>query len=143
MTLADALKRLLSSQIDMFLMAWGFHWNVEGPLFPQYHDFFGEIQSDVYGSVDPTAENIRKLRSPAPFALSALDKLSDVEDHRVKADPMEMCKALLDANDAVLEAIDEAFQLATDANEQGIADFLASRDDMHKKWRWQLEVSTR
>ena len=143
MTLADALKRLLSSQIDMFLMAWGFHWNVEGPLFAQYHDLFGEIQSDVYGSVDHTAENIRKLRSVAPFTLGAFDKLSDVEDQRVTADPMEMCKALLDANDVVLEAIDEAFQLATDANEQGIADFLAGRDDEHKKWRWQLEVSTK
>lgn len=32
---------------------------------------------------------------------------------------------------------------ATDANEQGIANFLAERDDMHKKWRWQLEATTK
>lgn len=133
----------MSCQIDMMLMAWGFHWNVEGPLFSQYHDFFGDIQSDVYGSIDPTAENIRKLRATVPFTLSVFDRLSEVEDERVTADPVEMCRALLNANDAVLECIDDAFQLATDANEQGIADFLASRDDMHKKWRWQLEVSTK
>lgn len=143
MSLADALKRLLSCQIDMFLMAWGFHWNVEGQLFSQYHDLFGDIQSDVYGSVDPTAENIRKLRAIAPFTLASFDKLSEVEDQRVTSDPIEMCRALLDANDAVLECIDDAFQLASDANEQGIANFLAERDNMHKKWRWQLEVSTK
>ena len=143
MSLADALKRLLSCQIDMMFMAWGFHWNVEGPLFREFHDLFGDIQSDVYGSIDPTAENIRKLRATAPFTLTVFDRLSQVEDERVTTDPVEMCRALLNANDSVLECIDEAFQIASEDNEQGIANFLAERDDMHKKWRWQLEVSTR
>lgn len=141
--LVSALKRLLSCQVDMMMLAWGFHWNVEGIHFQSFHDLFGDIQGDVYGSIDPTAENIRKLRGIAPFSLAVLDQLSEVEDERVKPDPVEMCKVLLDANDSVLECIDEAFQLASEANEQGIANFLAERDNMHKKWRWQLEVSTK
>jgi hypothetical protein len=38
----------------------------------------------------------------------------------------------------VLPSIASAFTEASGANEQGVADFLASREDMHKKWSWQL-----
>jgi hypothetical protein len=35
----------------------------------------------------------------------------------------------------------KAFDVANAANEQGIADFCASRIDMHQKWDWQLSSS--
>ena len=46
-----------------------------------------------------------------------------------------------EAQHALLECLGECFALATKANEQGIANFIAERDDMHKKWRWQLKAS--
>ena len=140
-TLADSLKRLLANEITMFLKAQGFHWNVEGPMFSQFHDFFAEIYSDVYGSVDPTAENIRKLGEYAPFTLPTFDRLREVSDRKITTNPIDMCVDLIDANDDVLECIDECIKLAMDENEQGIANFLAERDDRHKKWRWQLKAT--
>jgi DNA-binding ferritin-like protein len=44
-------------------------------------------------------------------------------------------------NDGILLQIDKAFKEAVKENQQGIANFLAERDDMHKKWRWQLRAS--
>ena len=35
----------------------GFHWNVTGTDFFQYHELFGEIYSEVYGSVDTFANS--------------------------------------------------------------------------------------
>lgn len=137
--LAAALKRLLADQITMYLKAHGFHWNVEGPMFVQFHDFFSSIYEDVYGSIDPTAENIRKLREYAPFGIGTIDKLREIEDSKVSTDPIAMCVDLLDANTKILECIHEASDLAEAMDEEGIMNFLAERDDMHKKWRWQLE----
>ena len=54
-----------------------------------------------------------------------------------------MAKELLRINDALIESIAKAQASATKANEQGIMNFLAERDDMHKKWRWQLTASTK
>ena len=139
--LGDALKVLLSNQITMYLKAQGYHWNVEGPMFHQFHAFFSEIYSDVYGSVDPTAENIRKIGEYPPFMLPTLDNLREVEDKKVNTDPINMCVDLLDANDTVLESIAKAFEAADEAEEEGIANFLAERDDAHKKWRWQLKAT--
>ena len=139
--LVSCLKTLLADQVAMYLKAHGFHWNVEGPMFAQFHEFFENIYEDVYSSIDPTAENIRKLGDYPPFTLPTLDKLREVEDGKVTTDPIAMCVALLDANDIVLEEIDECFKAATAANEQGICNFLADRDNMHKKWRWQLKAT--
>lgn len=141
--LGTALKRLLASEIAMYLKAQGHHWNVEGPMFHPFHAFFSEIYSDVYGAVDPTAENIRKIGQYAPFMLPTLDKLRDVEDKKVSTDPLEMCADLLEANDTVLEAIAMAAEAAEEADEEGILNFLAERDDMHKKWRWQLKATVK
>lgn len=139
--LANELKALLADEIAMFLKAQGFHWNVEGPMFHQFHEFFGEIYSDVYGSIDPTAEYIRTLGEYAPFTLPSLNKLRDVADEKVSTDPISMCVQLVNANDQIIDRLTMIFKLADAADEQGIADFIAGRESQHKKWRWQLNAT--
>jgi hypothetical protein len=46
------------------------------------------------------------------------------------------------ANSKVLDDYKEAFATADSMNEQGVADFLAGRIDMHQKWAWQLKASS-
>lgn len=138
----EALKQGLSDSFTMYFRAHAYHWNVEGPDFHEYHAFFAQISDDVYGSIDYWAENIRKLGALAPQSVAEVGMPSRVEDVMVGTDPMSMCIALYEANEVVIEDIDVAFRIANEINEQGIADFLASRDDMHKKWRWQLNAIT-
>jgi len=140
-TLATSLKTLLANEVTMYLKAHGAHWNVEGPMFALFHDFFQQIYEDVYSSIDPTAENIRKLGEYAPFTLPTLDKLSEVQDKKTKTDPIDMCVDLHDANEVLITCLDTCSKAAMEADEWGIANFLAGRDEMHKKWRWQLEVT--
>lgn len=137
--LIKALKTLLANNITMYLKASGFHWNVEGDDFTQFHNFFGAVYEDVYGVIDPLAENLRKLRAMAPFAVSTIDTLRTIEDKPTSSDALEMVVALTDANDIMIENIAAAFKAATAVGEQGIANFLADRDGMHKKWRWQMD----
>jgi starvation-inducible DNA-binding protein len=127
----------------MYFVAHGYHWNVEGPDFSQYHSLFADIYEDVYSSIDPIAEDLRKLGEYAPFTLSKFIDLRTVESVEVAPNPKAMAKALLKVNEGVLVTIGKAFASATKANEQGIANFLAERDDMHKKWHWQLTASTK
>ena len=142
-SLADELKVLMSDVVTMYFVAHGYHWNVEGQDFSQYHDLFSDIYGDVYGSLDPIAENIRKLGEYAPFTLSKFTELRTVEAKEVRPNPQAMAKALLKVNEGVLKSISAAFDAATREDEQGIANFLSERDDMHKKWAWQLTASTK
>jgi starvation-inducible DNA-binding protein len=127
----------------MYFVAHGYHWNVEGADFSQYHSLFADIYEDVYSSIDPIAEDLRKLGEYAPFTLSKFIELRTVESVEVAPTPKAMAKALLKVNEGVLVTIGKAFASATKANEQGIANLLAERDDMHKKWQWQLTASTK
>lgn len=140
MALVDELKKLLANEVTMTFKAWGYHWNVEGDDFPQFHDFFGKIYEDVDGSIDPTAENIRKLGDYAPFRLGRFAELSSIPETNVTAEEVSMSQDLYMANREVINNLYAAFAAATAENKQGIADFLAGRIDMHEKWDWQLRV---
>lgn len=141
--LPKALKTLLGDVVTFYFMAHGAHWNVEGADFSQYHSLFEEIYGDVYGSIDPIAENIRKMGEYAPFNLKNFIDDRNLEFKTMKPEPRAMAKALLAANDTVIKSINTAFDVAIAANEQGIANFLADRDDHHKKWRWFLTAATK
>jgi starvation-inducible DNA-binding protein len=143
MELVKALKTAMADVVTFYFMAHGYHWNVEGQDFSQYHSLFADIYEDAYGSLDPLAENIRKLDDYAPFSLQKFIDLRTVEFKDVDPTPKAMAKSLLKANEAVLETIGAAFKAADSADEQGIANFLAERIDMHNKWAWQLRASTK
>jgi starvation-inducible DNA-binding protein len=111
-----------------------------GTHFSQFHKFFAMIYEDIDSSLDPLAENMRKLGAMAPFRLSEFMSLSSIEDANCGCDPLLMCADLHAANEVVLASLNDCFAAASAANQQGIADFIASRIDMHQKWAWQLKA---
>lgn len=134
------LADLLGDVVVFKFMAHGFHWNVRGVNFAQYHEFFGEIYEDADGSIDPIAENIRKLGFNAPFRLQDFIESSNEAEPTDTNDPVEMARSLYQANQDVLECIVHALACADELEEQGIVNFLAERQDMHQKWEWQLRA---
>jgi starvation-inducible DNA-binding protein len=144
MKLSEYLKEVLADAVSMKLAIHGFHWNVEGPNFQQYHSLFGDIYNDIESSIDPLAENIRKLGEYAPFTLTRMIELRSVKDPvNVTPKPEKLVAEALKMNDQILKCIATAFALATKENQQGVANFLAERQDMHLKWKWQLTASSK
>ena len=142
MSLKDELKPLLADVISFYFRAHGHHWNVEGEDFSQYHGLFEDIYSDAYSSIDPIAENIRKLGDYAPFRLERFSELANIPDKSSdKNSPKAMAEDLLKCNEYLIEKLKAIFKTANKEDEQGIANFLAERIDMHQKWAWQLKAS--
>jgi starvation-inducible DNA-binding protein len=139
--LADELKTLLATTFAFYLKAQHFHWNVEGPNFPQYHELFGKIYVDVYESVDHLAEYIRSLDEFSPGSLKRFSELSQISDH-VKIPKAElMIKELLADNDKIIVMLKDCFDTATTDREQGVANFLADRLSSHGKFHWFLTAT--
>jgi starvation-inducible DNA-binding protein len=138
--LAAELCELLGEVVAFRFIAQGFHWNVMGINFQQFHDLFQEIYEDADSSIDSLGESIRKLNYDAPFRLS--DFMSGVASMEIPEtnDPSLMSQVLYVANEQVRSCIMKAFTLADCMEEQGIANFLAERLDMHSKWQWQLRA---
>jgi starvation-inducible DNA-binding protein len=128
----------------MYYKAHQFHWNVEGSDFSQYHEFFGDLYSDVYDSIDPIAERLRTLDEYAPVSLDELFKYKTLKEETTRvAELSGILSSLLVANDEVLASLNKVFDLATKNKEQGIANFIADRIDTHKKHGWMIKASAK
>lgn len=140
--LAEELNELLSDVFAFYFKAHSAHWNVTGPDFAEYHALFADIYDDVYDSIDPLAENVRKLGKPTFTNLAQLALASEFAVAGVvTTDARELAKDLRDTNALLLEEIAEALVCAGMHNQQGIFNFLADRQDAHQKWAWQLSAS--
>lgn len=136
--LVDDLKTHLGSAFTLFTKAAGFHWNVEGSNFPQYHEFLGSLYGEVYTSIDRTAEYIRTLNAYAPGGLKAMQTLSVLQDEPLVLMPSEMMTQLYSDIEQVIEQLDVCFDSAATENKQGIANFIAERLDAYEKHSWMI-----
>ena len=137
--LADNLKVLLATSYAFVIKAQNFHWNVEGPDFPQYHEFLGDLYAEVYdNAIDKTAEYVRILGGYTPGSISRYAELSQIQDQTKIPRAELMMAELQQDNQKLLEMWKETFPIAEQENEQGIADFIASRIDAHGKHGWML-----
>jgi starvation-inducible DNA-binding protein len=137
--LAENLKIVLASSYTFVIKVQNFHWNVEGPRFNSLHNFFGDMYDEVYdNSIDKTAEYIRTLDTFTPGSLTRFSELSIIQD-QLKIPRAELMVAeIYEDNLKMIEMLKQVFTIANDANEQGIADFIATRIDAHGKHGWML-----
>jgi starvation-inducible DNA-binding protein len=137
--LTTAIKVLLANATVMYYKAHQFHWNVEGPDFPQYHKFLGKLYEEVYdNAIDKTAELIRQLDSYTPGSITRFAELSQIGDQTKIPRSELMIAELYEDNNKILELWKQAFHVAEQEDQQGIADFIASRIDAHGKHNWML-----
>lgn len=140
--LIGALRRLLSDSISLHLRALGYHWNVTGSDFAEYHALFGTIYEEIGEAVDPIAEAIRTLGATAPFRLPEIMALRSVTDQPVaSALPAPMAADLLSGTEQIIESARAAFSYADAADEQGIANLIAGRIETHQRHGWMLRSS--
>jgi starvation-inducible DNA-binding protein len=139
--LAQELKVLLGNSFAFYLKAHGFHWNVEGVNFPQYHAFFEVIYSEVYDSLDTMAEHIRQLDHYVPAGLSKLASLATIGDANGVPSAKGMLEELLKDNEVLLKQIEVVYALAEKERRRGLSNFLADREAAHSKHRWQLTAT--
>jgi starvation-inducible DNA-binding protein len=139
--LLDALKKVLADSFAFYLKTHYFHWNVTGDDFYQLHLMFEAIYTDVYGSVDTTAEHIRALNAFAPGSFSRFSALTSIADETTVPDCEGMLAALIYDNELMLLSLTTAYQYADSINEIGVANYLQDRIIQHKKHGWMLRSS--
>lgn len=139
--LAQALKRVVADNIWAYHHAQGYHWNVKGSQFAEYHALFLTIYEDYLAAIDPSAENLLKIGESAPYTQEDLDKYRSIPDVPATETARDMAQALLAINDGLRESTKAAFDEAANADQQGMVDFYGGRLDILDKWSWQLRSS--
>jgi len=141
--LIKAMKVSLADTFAFYLKAHGFHWNVTGPDFQEYHAFLGDLWEEVFGAVDLIAEGIRTLDAFAPSSLGRMKELATVQDDTTIPSAIDMIKKLAADNDKVLASLTKAYELAEKNKKYGISNFLQDRITAHEKHGWMLRSFTK
>jgi starvation-inducible DNA-binding protein len=140
--LAEQLAVALSDLNVASSLTKGYHWNVKGRDFREFHEFFGELYADFDSAIDPIAESIRQLDFEAPYLLEDFLGMTNIKEERIQGGDIDsMLASLVRINETLLEGAFLVFEAANNVNEQGIANFAAERIDAHRKWNWQLKAT--
>lgn len=137
--LVSQMKVLLSTTFALYLKSQNYHWNVTGPNFGQYHDFFGDLYEEIHSSIDTTAEEIRKLGGIAPGSLSRYTELSRISDEMMVPEAPMMFRRLAADNDTVLELLYRTRKTADEIGTFGTVNYLEDRISAHEKHAWMLK----
>ena len=133
------MKVILATSFSLYLKAHNYHWNVTGPNFAQYHAFFEDLYTEIWQSLDTTAEEIRKLGSFVPGSLTRYAEITRIEDETNIPEAAMMFQRLAADNDKLLDLLYMSRTTADTINAAGTLDYLESRIGVHEKHAWMLK----
>lgn len=138
MNLEQALKTALANTFAFYYKTHGFHFNVEGPNFYEYHKLLDDIYKEVWEAVDAIGEHIRALDMYVPGNLGRIAELTTINDQTMIPRAELMMEELLHDNQLVIDSLEAAYNLAGD--HLGLQNFLQDRIDVHEKHGWMLRA---
>ena len=141
--LIEQMKILLATNFALYLKTHNFHWNVEGPNFPQYHEFLNDLYNEIWLAGDRIAEEIRTLDAYAPGSFIRFSTMSVVEDQINIPSAIAMIKELAVDNKKIIDQLIKTHKLAEEAGCVGLANFLQDRVDIHYKHLWMLKATSK
>jgi len=136
--LIEAMKVYFATNFQYYVKSHGYHVNVTGADFYQYHKLFQKVYEDSQTNIDSIAEEIRTLQAIVPFSLNRIINLSQIDDAEDKPTGLEMVKILLDDTEIVCETIRVARQLCETEKCFGLLNYLEGRLDDHYRFQWML-----
>ena len=141
-TLVEAMKRLFATNYQYYVKAHGFHVNVVGPDFVQYHQLFSEVYEFADDATDTIGEHIRVLQAIAPFSLKRIMELGTIEDGKERPEALKMVKDLLADSQKVMDHYEECHDIAVEMKQYGLINFIEGQMDMLGKIMWKLRSTT-
>jgi starvation-inducible DNA-binding protein len=136
--LVERLKAVLATAFSLYLKAHNYHWNVTGPNFGEYHEFFSDYYTAVHASTDLYAEHIRILGAYSPGSLKRFTELTMISDEIAVPSPKFMFVRLAADNLLFLNELRTLANMADEMNERGLVATLETQIQYHEKMQWMM-----
>ena len=142
--IAGGMNAILADVFAMYLKTKNFHWHMSGPHFRDYHLMLDEQGDQIFASIDPLAERVRKIGKPTLRSIAHVAELTRVEDSNAEfVPPLKMLGELLADNKAMAAAMREAHELCEKQGDSGSASLLETYIDETERRTWFLFEAAR
>ena len=140
--LIECMKRLFATNYQYYVKAHGFHVNVVGPDFVQYHQLFSDVYEFADDSTDTIGEHLRVMEAIAPFSLKRIMELGTIKDSQERPTALVMVKDLLEDSQIVMDHYEECHDMAVEEKCYGLINFIEGQMDDLGKIMWKLRSTT-
>ena len=137
--LCNSLNQVLADSYALMSLTHLAHWNVEGPGFFALHAAFQTQYEELFTAIDEIAERIRALDAYAIGGLGALAAAAQMKEFVAPLPQEEYVRALLAANEKLVQDAACARDLAGESNDPETQDLMTVRVTLHQKTIWMLK----
>jgi starvation-inducible DNA-binding protein len=141
--LIEAMKVAFATHFQYYVKSHGFHLNLVGSDFSEFHQLFETIYDEAQDNIDSFAEHIRALDSLVPMAIPRIAELGKIKDQLSTQDAMKMTKELLADTELLNTLLADVYDLAGAERCYGLQNYIADRIDFNAKMIWQLRSTTK
>ena len=142
--IAEELNRIVADSFALYVKTKNFHWHMSGPHFRDYHLLLDEQGDQIFASIDPLAERVRKLGLPTLRSLDHIAKLKRLAENDADfVSPSDMLAELIEDNKAVAAAMRDAHERCEDMKDSGSASLLEVYIDETERRVWFLFEASR
>ncbi len=137
----ELLNAYLSDLHVLYIKTRKYHWNVAGPSFKEYHEFFEEQYRQLEEMIDQVAERVRTLGGRPFSSMDAFIKGASLEEDTTAGEikTHDMFERLLADHEQLTRELREDVDTTTDElKDAGTADFLTGLMEAHEKMAWML-----
>ena len=142
--IALALNGLVADAFTLYLKTKNFHWHLSGPHFRDYHLLFDEQADQIFASIDPLAERVRKIGQTTIRSIGHVSKLAHLKDNdKEYVSAADMINELIADNRAMAESMRKSHALCDDKHDPATAGLLEIYIDETERRTWFLFETSR
>lgn len=141
---ATELNKLVADAFALYVKTKNFHWHMSGPHFRDYHLLLDEQAEQIFATIDPLAERVRKLGRRTVLSIGHIARLQSMEDNDEEfVGPDAMLTELMADNKAMAAALRHAHEVCDDNDDPATAGLLETFIDETERRTWFLFEASR
>jgi starvation-inducible DNA-binding protein len=140
--IAEAVNGLVCDAFALYLKTKNFHWHMSGPHFRDYHLLLDEQGDQIFATIDPLAERVRKLGATTVRSIGQVGRDTRVQEETFVA-PLAMLEELTSDNKAMAKAMRDAHEICDEHGDVATASLLENFIDETERRTWFLFEASR
>ena len=138
------LNALLADILALYMKTKNFHWHMSGPYFRDYHLLLDEQSDQIYATVDPIAERVRKLGGTTLRSVGHARRLQRLLDNDADfVTPDDMLAELREDNAQLAGYMRKTHELCDEYGDVATASLLENWIDEAERRVWFLFETSR
>jgi starvation-inducible DNA-binding protein len=137
--ITEALNGLVADAFALYVKTKNYHWHLASSHFRGYHLLFDEQATQIFATIDPLAERVRKIGGTTIRSIGHIGSLQSVEDSDEDfVTPADMVRRLMEDNKTMAARMRKAHDTCDEYRDVASASVLEVFIDETERRTWFL-----